>query len=72
MFSNNQICKQFNQVTHKDWSIRGSRDKAWIVYLCNQPIDIVWFEDGSTADFIKKSLIKQDGYDSNIDVIKPN
>ena len=72
MLSNFQTCKQFNQVTHREWSIRESRSKAWVVYLMDQPIDIVWFEDGLSADYIKRSLIKQDGYDHGIRVSKTN
>lgn len=72
MFSNSQVCKQFTQFTHKDWSIQGSKGKAWIVYLHGHPIDIVWFEAGSTPEYIKQSLIKQDGYDQDIKVTKTN
>lgn len=66
------VCKQFSQVTFQDWSIQGSKGKAWIVYLHGNPIDIVWFEEGSASQYVRESLIRQDGYNPDITVGKSN
>lgn len=68
----NILCKQFSQITYRDWAIQDSKGKAWVVYLNGNPIDIVWFEAGSNDQYVKQSLIQQDGYNPDITIQKSN
>lgn len=66
-----QECKQFTQQTCSEWAIGNSKGKAWVVCLDGIPIDIVWFKEDCTKDYIKKVLLTQDGYDSGITLQRP-
>lgn len=43
---------------------------AWEVYCNNRLIETVWFTKGLSADYVRDSLIKHDGFDSTIEVVQ--
>lgn len=42
--------------------------KAWAVYLGHRQIDTVFYTKTCDADYVRRSLINHDGYDSRITV----
>lgn len=40
--------------------------RGWSVYLNGREIDIVFFDMDCDADYVRRSLIEHDGYDSRI------
>ena len=42
--------------------------KPWYVYVGRKLIDIVFYTKDCDADYVRRSLINHDGYDSHITV----
>lgn len=42
--------------------------QAWNVYLNGKLIDTVFYDTNCDADYVRRSLIDHDGYDSGINV----
>lgn len=43
---------------------------AWLVYLKGKLLTTVYFTPDCDLEYVKKSLINHDGYDSQIEVVK--
>jgi len=46
------------------------RGIPWDVYLNEECIDTVWFDEDIPSQEVRKSLVEHDGYDSDIVVLK--